>query len=661
VTPSTAIVTVWDRLVASDPGLSRLVLATRVTLAVVSAAAILSLCARALHAPIAIALFGGIVAMQASLAVNDAKPRTTAMLVPVPGIIGVTLGALFAAQGILADLMFLVVLFGAVAVRVRGPRWTALGTIAMMTYFIALLFGATLDELPSLIVAVVVGAACSFLTGFVILRDRPAWIARRTVGAFRARIRVVIACAQDVLEAPDRRRARVHLRAAVQRLNETATSIESRLGSEATAEIRIVFDAQLAAEDLAAAALRLRDADAPIPRAGRLALVALRRGRLARAARVARGAPQTDDVMAHALAIAIIDLCETIERVESTIGALALGDTPWAGPGAQQPALRQAVQVTIAAAAAIAVGEALSPQHWYWAVLATYFVFIGTASSGETLARAWSRIVGTAIGAAAGVLAGLLVHGDTGVAVALLFACLFLSVYLLRISHAMMIFFVTASLALLYIVLGRFSDGLLGMRLAETTIGALFGGVAGTLIFPTRTRDVIRERTRAALDAVGDVVRASVARLLDPQTDVDPLAAARLLEERVQQFIAGSRPAVSSPALLGSGHEMRRRIVLLRACSYYARTLARVADRAPSFPHRGVLAPLWNVDEGIATNVRAAAERLDAKGDAATVDTTALFEDLRRSIADDGESTTLRTTVHLLERIDRTVARLGCD
>ncbi len=252
-------------------------------------------------------------------------------------------------------------------------------------------------------------------------------------------------------------------------------------------------------------------------------------------------------------------------------------------------------------------------------------------------------------------------HGDTGVAVALLFACLFLSVYLLRISHAMMIFFVTASLALLYIVLGRFSDGLLGMRLAETTIGALFGGVAGTLIFPTRTRDVIRERTRAALDAVGDVVRASVARLLDPQTDVDPLAAARLLEERVQQFIAGSRPAVSSPALLGSGHEMRRRIVLLRACSYYARTLARVADRAPSFPHRGVLAPLWNVDEGIATNVRAAAERLDAKGDAATVDTTALFEDLRRSIADDGESTTLRTAVHLLERIDRTVARLGCD
>ncbi len=158
MTPSTAIVTVWDRLVASDPGLSRLVLATRVTLAVVSAAAILSLCARALHAPIAIALFGGIVAMQASLAVNDAKPRTTAMLVPVPGIIGVTLGALFAAQGILADLMFLVVLFGAVAVRVRGPRWTALGTIAMMTYFIALLFGATLDELPSLIVAVVVGA-----------------------------------------------------------------------------------------------------------------------------------------------------------------------------------------------------------------------------------------------------------------------------------------------------------------------------------------------------------------------------------------------------------------------------------------------------------------------------------------------------------------------
>jgi len=42
-----------------------------------------------------------------------------------------------------------------------------------------------------------------------------------------------------------------------------------------------------------------------------------------------------------------------------------------------------------------------------------------------------------------------------------------------------------------------------------------------------------------------------------------------------------------------------------------------------------------------------------------TVDTTPLFEDLRRAIAHEGKSTMLETAAHLLERIDRTVARLG--
>ena len=82
---------------------------------------------------------------------------------------------------------------------------------------------------------------------------------------------------------------------------------------------------------------------------------------------------------------------------------LALTDKPWGGgAGVQAPVLRQAIQATAVSAVAIAVGEALSP--WYWAALATYFSFIGTASSGETFAKAWSRIVGTALGVAAGII-----------------------------------------------------------------------------------------------------------------------------------------------------------------------------------------------------------------------------------------------------------------
>ena len=647
---------------ASDPGLSRLLLALRVTLAVAFAAVVLASLATPFHAPLGVVLFGSIVAMQSSLAVTDTEARTTTMLVPIPGIIGVTLGAFFAARGIYADFVFLVVLFGAVAIRARGPRWTAFGTIAMITYFFALFIAATLAQLPALIGAVIVGAACSYLARFVILPDRSMWIARRTVEAYEARIRVVVATAYDVVTAPDQRRLRRLLHEAVRHLNETATSIESRLDRAALEDVRIVFDAELAAEDLATAVLRLRETNASIPRAVRLALLAASRGAFARAARIARGRSSGADGTARGRAVAgaIVDLCETIERVKTTSVSLARSDAPWVVSSAQQPALRQAIQVTIAAAVAIAAGEALSPQRWYWAVLATYFVFVGTASSGETLVRAWSRIAGTAGGAIVGVLVGLLVKNDTSVAVVALFACLFLGVYVLRISHAMMIFFITASLALLYIVLGRFSDDLLGIRLAETAIGAVCGGVAATFILPTRTHAVVREQARATLEAVRALVGASIARLLDARSDARPLDAARVLEERVQGFVARAAPAVSTPTLLGGRADLRRWIVLFRTCSYYGRTLARVVDRYPGGPPGHASALLERLGVLIGVDIDRAIARVDDRGESDGADTAAVFEALH-VLHSSAEESTLEAATHLLERIDTAVDRLASD
>jgi uncharacterized membrane protein YccC len=604
--------------------------------------------------------------MQASLAINDSDPRTTTLLAPLPGILGIVLGAIFAARALLADLVFLVVLFTAVAIRARGPRWTAFGTIAMMTYFFALFLGATIGQLPALIGAVLVAIGFTFFVRFVLVPDRPAFIAQRTIAAFEARIRFVCAAAGEVLETRDADGARRRLTTATQRLNETAASIEGRLGNAASDEVRIIFDAELAAEDLAAAALALRDAAAPVPRALRLALVALARGRPARAARVAlrvahEGIPTHH--AARALAAAIADLGETIVRVDSATATLALSEGSWSGSaGPQQPVMRQAIQVTAASAVAIAVGEMLSPQRWYWAVLTTYFVFLGTASSGETLARAWSRIGGTALGVAAGVIVGHVAQGHPWIDVAAIFACLFAGVYLLRISYMMMIFFITAILALLYALLGRFSDGLLGIRLVETAVGAICGGFAATFILPTRTHDVVRAGAKAALDAAQTAVHASISRFIDPQTASEPLEAARILEERVQQFVARAKPAIAAPALIGAGHELRRWIVSLSACSYYTRVLARTADRTSQAVHATAAAQLTNLDEIIAGNIRAASERVDGHHGGATTNTLALFAALRSEAqAPAADETTLPAAAHWLERLDRTIARLARD
>ncbi|GAC1308347.1 MAG: hypothetical protein NVSMB21_13520 [Vulcanimicrobiaceae bacterium] len=672
VVPATIVVTAWDRLVASDPGLGRLSLATRVSIAVLLATAVLAPLAASWHAPLTVVLFGAVVAMQASLVVTDSAPRTTTSLVPIPGFAGVTLGAFFASRGPLAEVVFLVVLFGAVAVRAYGPRWTALGTIAMMTYFFSLFIGATVAQIAVLGCAVVVGTACSYVARFVVVPDRAAWIARRTLEAYEARIRRVVVAASDVVRTPAAARPRSTLRTALRRLKETATAIGSRFDGEAAREFRIVYDAELAASDLALAVAREADGDAPLPRAVRLALVALGRGRFARAARIARSAPQraARSTRDRAVATAIVVLAETIERVKTTADALARSDAPWIGSGAQQPALRQAVQVTVASAVAIALGEALSPQRWYWAVLATYFVFLDTASAGETLARAWSRIAGTGAGALAGVLAGLVAGARPEIAVVALFVSLFFCVYVSRVSHAMMMFFLTASLALLYIVLGRFSDDLLEIRLAETAIGAVCGGFAATFILPTRTRDVAATQARTALEGVRTLVRTCVARLGESSDGADPLATARDLEEHVQTFVARARPLVATPSLFGRRDDLRRWCVLLENADYLGRTLARVVDRATAVAEPEARSLLAALDGRIGATVDAALARIDAGADAEAAlerdadtgvrprETATLGDVLDPLRTADGDTSTFEAALDLLERIDATIARI---
>ncbi|HZO92414.1 MAG TPA: FUSC family protein [Candidatus Baltobacteraceae bacterium] len=655
-----------DRLIASDPGLLRLYQALRTTLAVMLASVILGQAAGAMHYSINVVLMGAIVAMQVSLAVNDPSARNTTLLTPIPAAIGILLGALVSARGLLADVMFLVVLFVAVAIRHYGQRWNAFGVVAMMAYFLALFFGATTQQLPVLVFAAVAGAAASFLVRFVLLPDRPEGIARGMVGALRARIRLVAEIVRGMLSARESDTATERrLEAAVRRVNETALAIEGRLSDDATEQMRIIFDAELAAEALAAAGLRMRRDSGERPRAAQVAISALLHGSLARAKRVAQRLRDDPNASAHAaeLASAIDDVADAIVRLRAIGGALQLGGGGGGAAWQQQPALRQAVQVTLAAAASITVGEALSPSRWFWAVLAAFFVFSGTASSGETAARAWARVVGTALGVVLGIVAGHFARNAPAADVAAAFVCLFLGVYSLRVSYGLMIFFITAMLAMLYALLGRLSDGLMFIRLAETIVGAFFGGLSATLLFPTRTRDVVRERARAALDAAREAVHAGIARLLDPASEREPLDAARELDDRVHDFVLRAKPLVSGNRFVRGSDELRRWMVALTSAGYYARTLARVADRSREAPTQLASVPLRRLDAAIAANIDAAAEHPAEFGDAPIRDTTPLLEALRRAErAQDGETASvLEAASHLLEHLDRAVARLTND
>ncbi|MFD5799447.1 FUSC family protein, partial [Streptomyces diastatochromogenes] len=160
---------------------------------------------------------------------------------------------------------------------------------------------------------------------------------------------------------------------------------------------------------------------------------------------------------------------------------------PPVGSGLARVTTRQAVQAVAGAGFALVVGQLVSGQRWYWAVGATWWVFVNTASRGETLVRGFRRVLGTVIGVALGLLVAAPVHGapvPTAVLVAVAVVGIF---YTAAVSYTWMMLWVTLLAELLYGLLGVLSPALLALRLAETAVGALGAVLAVLFVLPVTT------------------------------------------------------------------------------------------------------------------------------------------------------------------------------
>ena len=240
------------------------------------------------------------------------------------------------------------------------------------------------------------------------------------------------------------------------------------------------------------------------------------------------------------------------------------------GPGLYN---RQAVQVGVATSLAIVAGDLLSPARWYWAVIAAFVVFAGTSSRGDVLRRGWARVVGTAGGLVAGMLLAFLVGGSLVPSLVLLFVCAFLALYLVRISQAMMAFWITTVLALLYGVIGQFSVSTLVLRLEETVAGGVLGILAAYLVLPTRSRTAFGEALDDALTSTADGVGAVVDRVLGRPGD-DPLEIARQLDGRLGTVRTRARPLEHPVARRPLRRGVRHTVRILAGMDHYVRNLA---------------------------------------------------------------------------------------
>ena len=178
------------------------------------------------------------------------------------------------------------------------------------------------------------------------------------------------------------------------------------------------------------------------------------------------------------------------------------------------PYVRTAIQVGVAVGAAIALGDLLSGQRFYWAAIGAFVVFQGTSNTEEQVSKALSRIVGTLVGIVVGDrLVDLIGPHAAAWTIVIILVSVLLGLYLQRADYAFLVIGITVMVSQLYTELGDFSTTLLVQRLEETAIGAAVAAAVVLVVLPLHASRVARVALRGYLAAMASLLRHTCAAL----------------------------------------------------------------------------------------------------------------------------------------------------
>ncbi|TCM58921.1 putative membrane protein YccC [Rhizobium sp. PP-F2F-G48] len=674
-----------DRLLANDPAFSRLRTGLRVTLSVCLSVGLLA----ALHMlwfplPKAAYALAITLSIQSGLSVKDATMRDqfVTRLLGCGVCLGVVaLAALLEGTRSVSDLVFLVLIFVATCARAFGPRGFALGMFAFMSFFIGAYLKPALGDLP----LVAIGPLTALLVGqgvrrFVLADDWRVDLGR-AVAAVETRVDRILSQISATAGGIEDRHLRTMARGMegpmdgqVERLKDAVLMAESFVPARPETDGRhdaerddprrsavtvCLFELHVAAESLVVLS---RQAVPP----ARL-VAALRGGTRETVERLARKAMRAaaDDVtlqetvdaclsldaVRRRLAVAVSQLVSAPDiSLSAKPGPVNAGAATWPDVSLANPAVRSAIQITLASAIAMVFGLMLSRERWFWAVLSAFLVFTNTRSRGDTAMRAVQRSVGTFFGITVGLVAASLLQTMTPVILSLAALCVFLAFYLLAVSYAAMTFFVSIVLALVYSLIGSLTLDVLVLRLEETMIGSFAGLVVAFLVFPARTEALAGE----ALGRWCAALRRLLTDAAEGRSSFDLIHRSQALERAYAELSSVVRPLGSSWQLVTRPGVVRQTLMTLMAATYWARTFAgglaaaggpegeTGGDRLRS----GRMAPL--VAEALA-----AVDRIEAKGGALFLTRRTSLPRKRRHFRLSRQSSLVG-----LEMIARTLSRL---
>ncbi|MDO0928950.1 FUSC family protein [Streptomyces sp. TG1A-8] len=307
---------------------------------------------------------------------------------------------------------------------------------------------------------------------------------------------------------------------------------------------------------------------------------------------------------------------------------------PPAGTGLARVTTRQAVQAVTGAGFALAAGQLLSGQRWYWAVGATWWVFVNTASRGETLVRGFRRVLGTVLGIGLGFLVAVPVHGAPVPTAVLVAVAVFGIFYTAAVSYTWMMLWVTLLAELLYGLLGVLGPGLLALRLAETAVGVLGAVLAVLCVLPVTTHATTDAWIQRALRCVHACTEQAAARLAGSAT-ADPAPRVAELEQLLGRVRLSVAPLVHPlNPVLGRKRRARRVLALLDDCAREVRGLVAVAADPEASHDARLAAACWRVEAAVEALTESGGERVTPPADAPAEPALAHLHGLERALAD---------------------------
>ncbi|HEY6496133.1 MAG TPA: FUSC family protein [Trebonia sp.] len=538
----------------------------------------------------------------------------------------------------------------------------------------------TISDFGWLAAEVLIGTAGLLLVHFAVFWPRPEAAVRRMQRSYLARARALTSEVAELFEATTRsgeseenRRAEKRLQRHLLRLNEAALLIDAQLspaavppGWNAATLHQRLFDAEVGLSNVARFALTL--AARPLPAAARAPIVAALAGvrdadltavfdsSAAIGELLDDRAPEItpdDRILLHRFATSVTDLGTALRAFWRYPASQAPDDTVadntaadfqpqvftfagWlpgsaaiAGAASQErggtglierirlaPYARIAIQMGIAVGGAIIAGDALSGRRFYWAVIAAFITFMGANTAGEQVRKSVFRVIGTVIGVLAGGVLAHLVGNVVWLQIVVVLVSLFLGMYLFRINYMFMVIGITVMVSQLYVELAEFSNSLLLLRLAETSVGAGVAILTVLLVLPLHVGRVARVAARQQVEALAELADRCLDRLADPASssgsDLQLRAAARRVDVAYQALVAVVRP-MRTPLFGHLAERVSGFMATAVAARHYARNL--LLDSSTRCPA---------LDARAATELAAAGRQLD--GSIAAI-TAALAED----------------------------------